>query len=94
MRIKILRRKSRKQVGAGLGNPLLHLRRVGNQLHRLQNVGKKRRELKTTSRECNVVLELNEGDVDAGTALTGDDELRDYLTLLKYRVSAVPWISK
>src|SRR5580692_1992661 len=83
MRIEILRRKRREQVGTGPGNPLLHLRCVGNQLHRLQNVGKKRRKLQAASRDCDVVFQLNEGDINAGAALTGDDELRDDLTLLE-----------
>ena len=55
----------------------------GNQLQRLEVVGQKRRQAKPPSRDRDVVFQLDERDVDARAALTGNDELRDDLTLLE-----------
>ena len=69
VRIKILRGKGREQVGTGFGNSLLHLRCVGISCIRLKNFGKKRRKLETASRDGDVVLQLNEGNVRCAAPL-------------------------
>ena len=72
-----------QQKGAGLHNHLLHPPRIGNELHRLEEVEEEGREAKPPRRGRNVVFQLNQRKVDARTAFSWNDELPDYVAPAK-----------